>query len=925
MDLDKLVPMTGDIILNDPTLESNSTFDIERLNKAMRQIAIESYGNLYNVQKCKVGLVRFDVPFSEFIEETRFPGKFATERYPKQYVHYFKYSMINVGREEAYRRSDVYEQILNMESIATHQRLFDHNFMVFIDGKLITTCELYPMVDTTRISIDVANRSHTDGISEENYNKWEVENPMVTVLFVPNFDIVKTTTNLATLSRSNFIVDKTKIPVMERLDDYDGIWNFVNVSSDPAVCVKTDGLLVETEDNRVHIANVFGAETTTINFWSFCFRHGLEIGQSRFSGDRYFQAHDYQFPVPTENMVVFSLTGTNTMELVTGYTIKKYYPNMYQLIKDTDDENEGSADYCVDLFYDNRLTTEAEKYKNDIAFYMRYIDIFSRLEAGTIEEQLRDYEPETFSYDEHDYEDSIWVPHIINYKIAKLRDFITNNPQILETYWRFIGSPCEKYYLDMTQFDLESRYREDTSMEGKDLDTTMTFTKPCYVFAMKKEFDMSKAYAFRIWIDGIFVNEANYHLLGGYSFYYIYIPTDLVKENSLIELERYRLVSDIHLDEMVENEVEFITYTPPEHSKCQARDIIVVDQENQVFLTEGQYELRHYSEYIGDWVSIPYGAAYCVAGEEIHIHILDVMLYGHLITYGLYQQDFMTSSDPFDPDGDNPTLIGAQLQYIKLEVPNYGNYTDSSFRMFMNGRMCTEGQFYLRGTNKYGGMISARTSTELQAGDVLTLDRVPGNYRTVIYKEMIGERGYVDLDGEIPLPLSFKWYDIYLNGIRLNRNMVDFVSPTKMYIHDVNTRRNLLIIERNHDDDVLYLTSFAYKKPGYSTSIMDKLMEISADAKAELDAFYSIIIDTDRDYLEGGMYSDDAIVAIIIFEEYLRYTFFNPNDTEASASLLSRIQEEYPDYYTGGVFDINGNLDPEARLVLYINANENLT
>ena len=102
-------------------------------------------------------------------------------------------------------------------------------------------------------------------------------------------------------------------------------------------------------------------------------------------------------------------------------------------------------------------------------------------------------------------------------------------------------------------------------------------------------------------------------------------------------------------------------------------------------------------------------------------------------------------------------------------------------------------------------------------------------------------------------------------------------------------------------------------------------MAISADAKAELDAFYSIIIDTDRDYLEGGMYSDEAIIAIIIFEEYLRYTFFNPNDTEASAELLARIQEEYPDYYAGGVFDINGNLEPEARLVLYINANENLT
>ena len=939
MDLDKLVPMTGDIILNDPSLESNSTFNIDKLNRAMRQIAIESYGNLYNVQKCKVGLVRFDVPFSEFILETRFPGQSVTERYPKQYVHYFKYSMINVGREETYRRSDIYEKILTMDDISKNQKIFDHNFLVFIDGKLVTTCELFPMGDTTRIRIDVADRAHTDGISADSYNQFEQTDPMVTVLFVPNFEIYKTTTNLATLKQSNFTFDQTKFPILDRLQDYDGVWMFTNVNKDPALCVKVDGLVSVTEDGKASVDNVYASDVTSIQMWYLCFRHGLSIGHASVTTlDPYFNAHDYKFPVPTENILIFQINEENgAMEFAFNQELKKYYPNMYEVCQKTDssegeDEDTGDEEdpvedkqFTIDVFYDDRLTTESEKYKNDIAFYMRYIDIFDRLRQGTIEEILSMYEPASFTYSEYDYEDSIWVPHIINYKIAKLREFLMEHPQALETYWKYIGSPCEKYYLDMKNFSLEERYREDTSLENPDIATSMTFGEPCYVFAMKKEFDMEKDFAFRIWIDGIFTNYADYHLLWGYNFYYIYIPTTLLTETSLIEIERYRLISDIHLNGYTYNaDEEYIAYTPPKHSQCQARDIIVVDQENQVYLEEEQYELRHYSKYLDQWVVIPHGSALNVAGEEIHIHILDVMLHGHPITYGVYQSDFMTSSDPFNPDGDNPTLIGSQLHYIKLEVPNYGNYDDSSFRMFMNGRMCTDGQFYLRSTNKYGGMISARTSTELQAGDVLTLDRVPGNYRTVVYREMIDERGYVDLDGEIPLPLSFKWYDIYLNGIRLNRNMVDFVSPTKMYIHDVNTRRNLYIVERNHDDDVFYLASFAYKKAGYSSSVMDELMTISIDAKAELDAFYSIIIDTDRDYLEGGTYSDEAIIAIIIFEEYLRFTFFNPNDTEASAEKLARIQAEYPDYYAGGVFDINGNLEPEATLILYINANENL-
>ena len=258
---------------------------------------------------------------------------------------------------------------------------------------------------------------------------------------------------------------------------------------------------------------------------------------------------------------------------------------------------------------------------------------------------------------------------------------------------------------------------------------------------------------------------------------------------------------------------------------------------------------------------------------------------------------------------------------MKMDVPNYGNYDKSSFRMFMNGRLCLEEQFYLRNTTKYGGIISARTCTELQAGDVVTLDRVPGNYRTVLYKERIGENGYIDLDGEIPLPLNFKWYDIYLNGIRLNRNTVDFVSPTKMYIHDVPTRRNLLIVERNHDDDVFYLTSFAFKKRGYSTSIMDKLFDLAVAAKREIDTFYKLIVDTDRNYLEGGMYTEDTIIAIIIFEEYFRHTFFNSNDSLTS-DILQEVTKEYPDYYKGGVFNITGNTNPTGELVLKINCNE---
>ena len=65
------------------------------------------------------------------------------------------------------------------------------------------------------------------------------------------------------------------------------------------------------------------------------------------------------------------------------------------------------------------------------------------------------------------------------------------------------------------------------------------------------------------------------------------------------------------------------------------------------------------------------------------------------------------------------------------------------------------------------------------------------------------------------------------------------------------------------------------------------------------------------------------MLSIIIFAEYLTYTFFNPND-KSTMGALSEIIKEYPDYYNGGVFHITGNTNPKGNMVLTINANETL-
>lgn len=1036
----------GDILESDPSLEANSTFNMDVLDETMRTASLRSFWNLYKLQRDKVGLRKFVLRFSDFIQEARMPGQTDCTYYPKQYVHYFNYRMLPAGKEESFRRSKLYGAQLTMRTIADNAKYFSHNFLVFLDKKLLTTAEFYPMGDKVRVSIDVAvDEIYRDGISISTYRQFVDEDPEVIVYLVPNYTIKIKDFNYKELKDKRFLLEESLASkTKETIPDVGGQGlSFMNLMDDYALLhplaeypikdVEITKLVKDPEDPdkkipvtkltpKFHIKVRDDFHGKTVRLCTISWEHGFKKGPVTKKDQTCFTMGE-RYPVPMENFFVFAVNSAKHPQVLGTITsdvrLKHFYPNLYQadpeyfeerepewkpptsdvilepimswdtepgyrpkpsdqifkepypdnpsvvshaglrvyglendegtmqveipaLITDPEPDEpyvppeetpqipkEETSELLFFVFYNDLLTTENEAYHNDMEFYFsRVDDMRYRLEKGGLDSMVTGYDPETFSYSPEEYDSSIWFPKVTNYKFATFRKFIENNPQILELYWDIMGPPADKHYVDCSKIDLSDRLRTDNSPEIGDLakkDVVSFGDTTRYVFAMYREFLSEDEFAHRIWVDGVLLLENEYLVHEGHNFYYLYIPTTMVQKNSLLEIERYRLCNDKH-EMAIPEEVEMpyrISYIPPCDRKIQAGDIYVVNAATGKYLKYyEEYTLERYSKQLGRWVLIPRKSAYITDGEEIRIVISSPELKGITIHYGAYQAAYMISSEPFDPGGDNPTLVGKQMPYIKMDVPNLGNYDKSSYRMFLNHRACSTGQFYLRQSMTYGGTDSIRSITELQEGDVLTLDRVPGSYRLVCFEDMISENGYVDLDGKIPLPLSFKWYDIYLNGLRLNRNHVDFVSPTKMYIKGVKSRRNLVIYERNHDDDVFYLPSYALKKHGLYGSIMDKLFELSYAVKTEMDALYSILIESERDVLEGGQYPERVIFSIIIFEEIFKYTFFNPNKKESSAKKIGAVIEEYPTYFNGGVFNISGNVNPSASLVLEVNANQ---
>lgn len=963
MEQDKLVAAgyLGDILESDYDILSNSTFDMTALDETMRVASLRSFSNLYGLQRTKVGIQKFVLRFEDFVFESRFPGQVDLQFYPKQYVHYFNYRMLLAGREEEFRRSALYGKLLSMYDIAENHKFFSHNFLVFMDKKLITTAELFPMGDKIRISIDVAIERHPDGLLYKTYKKYEETNPEIVVYIVPNYTIGYADLRASALVDNESMTTRTSIlPILTAINEtftssterpttkdftQKGLW-FVNMQEDTALVTGIQKPVIsETDDDDIFKVNITPTEEFKGKYvrvmvigWDHGFRH---VCITR-SGNRTFSL-DNPYPVPTENFIGFLREDKEDIligDIISDLDLKLYYPNLYQVGKNyfPTEEDAQKLEVSLYVFYNELSLTENEKYHNDLEFYhSRCTDLVERLEKGSLEPLASSYYPEAFTYGPDELHASIWFPSITNYKFAKIRAFIERNPYILELYWDIKGYPSEKFYVDCSKIGLNDRKRTSNKLEIDAGDMIrhdiVTFDEERYVIIMKREFLNEDEYAFRFWIDGLLLMNTEYIMQYGNSFYYFYIPTTLINGNSIIEVERYRLVYDVHEGIVRAGEESYgfpeIRYTPPADRKIQANDIFVASKDTKEYLRPGiDFMLLHYSDYLKRWIPFQPDSAFIVDGKELRIQFINGQVTrGKEVIYGAYEAAFMQSSEPFDPNGDNPTLVGKQMPYVKMDVPNLGNYSKSSYRMFMNKRACSSGQFYLRQSMTYGGTDSVRTITEIEEGDVLTLDRVPGNYKMVHYEESIGDNGFIDLDGKIPLPLSFKWYDIYLNGLRLNRTNVDFVSPTKMFIKNVHSRRNLIIYQRNHDDDVFYLTSYAFKQAGFSKTVMDELMDLSYAVKTEINSLYNIIIDSERDFLEGGQYPEEAVLGIIIFEEILKYTFFNPNQTtDEDEKKIDEIIKLYNKYYDGlsGVFDINGNIRPTSALVLEVNCNREI-
>lgn len=909
-------------------LSSTNTFDIEALDKTLDYLGVKCFRSLYHIQKARIQMDRYDIPIGKFVPEYRSQYENVNRMYSRRYIKYVDRPFIHYSQVQAYRNSKFYGKEINQETIGKNKTIFAWNFLIFVNGEFVTTCEVLPLESKTGVIIDLESSADKHGVTYPQYKEWMDNDAIVTVFFLPNFqftDSVNVTRAHLTTNLNKEITPEYVSPIENNDMDYTILHEdtlvFHNNPTD--LHVKRLSKSVDVFNGTIVFSDMTEfRETPVIDLSFITFNKELVIKKNIKGATPYFQL-DLKMPCPKTQMLIFVTSTDGYTRFGYNLEIDEYYHNVYY-IKGLE-QNERATVY---IFYTEKGVEHTETYFRQIALYEEYYSILIQLETNTLPEALKNYKPIHFNYDELNYMKyhSEVTPSVYSYKIDKLRYAIEEDPWTLWAYLLFLKYHCNKMFVFMEKLELGYRERNNTYREPVDGNNHLEFSEPHYIFSVNKVYITGLNWKLRLFLDGLFLNDTQYVIREGMDFYYVYVPTRLVNADSVLEIERYRgyefFVEKTFLSTMDTYDLKL----DPELAKTTCVcDIYLIDMETNEYLQPDDYTIGIETWFINSKKVLTKGyqdidVTCCkYVGLESHIRIKNRKKLNKRIQIGIHKKEVMEIGNFYT---DDPYTTDC---YVSMYMKNEGNYKKSNFRVFKNGRFCmpVEYQFIDRDPGQFGGRLEIRTLVGTKRGDQLVIDHVPANFRVIYYQEEIEPDGYVDLDGKIHLPVSLRWYDIYLNGIRLSPKNIKIISPTRFFIQGVSSLRNLVIVDRDRDDDVFFLQPHIvtdFDDDDRNNTLIDDLFD-QTDIRDKIGGDLPPIDPDDPDNT-GPIISPDSIDIIVFFEEYMKYTHIDGNLAQLE---YDDVLEKFPMIFDEeGICHIDGNEHLGGEYLLKIDCNEGL-
>ena len=620
----------------------------------------------------------------------------------------------------------------------------------------------------------------------------------------------------------------------------------------------------------------------------------------------------FNMPIPTENTLVLKqVSDEGELSTFDGSGTELHYPNMY-LIKDPNmtDGDVYRFFYFYKMGYDLHYTPRwaylyryiKRKMKKDTMeeavnklYFGKITDISVEKKEALMAtfQKLMDYVPMDYQYDTIDYVKnykSNITPY--EYREKKMRDFIAHDTTALKDYVRHQDDYlCEAYYLYVTADDLIHRLRYDTYEE---IDRKYEFDEPKMLFIFQNDngFNLLNM---RIWIDGILCMTPIHENYFGTD--YIYLPANMIRENSYIEIEVYHSFSftkEIYLDSLSKYaEVNIINDSELVPTLS---DLMFVNKDDPTI----KYDISNFEvSRVRNGITIPA----MKDGEKINkfatmdtikIRAIDESVLHKYINVKISKNSYYVQQD-FERSG---------YPIISLEGYDFNRHEDY-YRLFYDGRLLSKSMYQTK-TNFDNHRL--QMMFKVQSGDHLAIDITPYRYSLIYKIDEVPSDGIINLEGIIDKPFDVHHYDVFLNGRKLNEKNLIPISDTTIVLNGVKSIYDLEIYEKERDEEYFGFTKNDIKYYIRLEDILDESYIIENEDKEIIeDIIGEYIEDIKKEpYIEreentseeekfeqeGLEITSDIRFQIFYYEELLPTRFVDSTSAQFSKNY---IKSEYPE------------------------------
>lgn len=860
-------------------IKNNAAFDLAALEQTIDEIKLSSFANLYQFQKDLAGIKRFDLTMNQLVQVTNITGKRSL--YTKKFVGYVKTDFIHKSKRLLYKRSAFFGKELSIFDVANNSKLFTYNYMVFVDGKFVDSINILPKDDRTALIFDVQDQINPVGIPWSHFTSLRDANAKITVFFIPNaiYGVYNTTRadldkykNQLALSdlnlAGNLATDANYITfVKDKKLLFNSVVTDTTNSANMLRFVANGGL--PNTGKQIHL-NVFGFRNL----------HNQLIIPST---DKFFRIANLKMPVPIENMMVFRNNVDGTKTFAHDITLKQYYPNVYEVLNNTT-----NTELTIYVFYSKDNGESILKYTNDLAVYEKFMGTgLSKYIDGSIPTLVRDYVAQSMAYSIEDFNSSAQYPDHLSYKLNKLSAWIDADPSVFQRYLLKELVSQSAYYIDVSTINLASKLRTNNRTEISNTLSQEDFGENRYVFIIKNE-PGDDVESFRFYIDGnAYIPDKRWRQD---EYEVFYIQQSLIKPNTVIEIERFkqfRYSTTVSFASVSENEQLTVTKL----KDLSRNDIFLVDATNQNIIDKSKYTVSYFNEK-GVKTDLGTDSFKVIPNGTFVVNMKDVTLLNRDIQIKIQRDTYYQEHNITEAMSAGETFI-----FKKAVNPDRRHY-----RIFRNGRLLNPSLYEVEPSATYNGNNFVTPLVYKELNDKFIIDYTPNKYKIVYEQGLIPANGLLDLRGRIIRPFDLKWYDVYINGRRLTIKNIEVISPYIVFIKNISSLKNLLIIERDKDIDF-------FKHAVGARTLTDKLWDTDVPFKTAVLAGRTDIVDIEPDVI-SEIITEASLELLRFFNLYISILdFINPDTMQ----LTDEQKAEYPALFQGNVFPLDPDKDYNPR------------